>query len=86
MGPRHCCRGIRRPLVGTIEVIEGFNGAAALLPRNRGVKMETIIDLTSFNGAAALLPRNHGSGRAKSRIHIMLQWGRGIAAAESHGN
>ncbi len=62
-----------------------FNGAAALLPRNHCGFRSPWPLATRFNGAAALLPRNPGSRRRPGIAFAELQWGRGIAAAESRG-
>ncbi len=107
MGPRHCCRGIRPPVRertlhlhgfngaaallprnrrrrrGSAASESGFNGAAALLPRNRHQPSRPAPSATGFNGAAALLPRNLPSRTGSSDGLVRLQWGRGIAAAES---
>ncbi len=63
MGPRHCCRGIhkrKRPVCGRGT---GFNGAAALLPRNLCALGRALSRVRRFNGAAALLPRNRADNR-----------------------
>ncbi len=62
-----------------------FNGAAALLPRNRSDTAYAQPKARRFNGAAALLPRNQRPATRSRHLCWTLQWGRGIAAAESDG-
>ncbi len=83
MGPRHCCRGILDGRGVPRSAGRCFNGAAALLPRNPRPHSGSLRRVRSFNGAAALLPRNPQAFRVVHPRLYTLQWGRGIAAAES---
>ena len=74
-GPPDCARvrranprSVRRPFGGSRR---GATGGARLRSLRGG-----------FNGAAALLPRRHFGHTTITRMP-MLQWGRGIAAAEA---
>ncbi len=84
MGPRHCCRGILlRACEGASPTIS-FNGAAALLPRNQ----RRAIEAAERARLASMGPRHCCRGIPIVPNNDMpsmqaLQWGRGIAAAES---
>ena len=81
MGPQHFSRGIR-PRGRGVSTTCRFNGAAAFQPRNRWRTTRTRTAHAGFNGAAAFQPRNQSNSHGYCRGD-MLQWGRGISAAES---
>jgi len=60
-----------------------FNGAAASLPRKRDSHARGAPSYTRFNGAAASLPRKLQLPGTEDLVACVLQWSRGISAAET---
>ncbi len=59
-----------------------FNGAAAFQPRNWVWRGNSAHVVMCFNGAAAFQPRNFDLTCERMLEQQLLQWGRGISAAE----
>ena len=81
MGPRHRCRGMAGSAGSAPGPLQGFNGAAASLPRNLAQ-----VTLAAGRQAASMGPRHRCRGMIGHIMRLtaetLLQWGRGIAAAE----
>ena len=84
MEPRHFSRGIPRPPPTASPRSSCFNGAAAFQPRNRSALLPG-----PEGGLASMGPRHFSRGilwmSPNRTIPALLQWGRGISAAESNG-
>ena len=60
MGPRLFSRGMLDGVTYSAPTTQGFNGAAAVQPRNVLPRPVRCVSQPSFNGAAAVQPRNGG--------------------------